>query len=209
MTQQYAYQLERNTMKIFRLLGLSLAFLIMTAQWSLAAKTWQLDDAHSVVSFRVNHILAQVLGTFADYDVKLTMDPAHLEQTTLYIEIKTGSINTLIPKRDKHLNSADFFDSSRFPTMTFQSTSVQDMGDGLLNVQGKFTVKEQVYDLTIPVQYLGLADHPMAKGSKVLGLSIETSLDRLAYGIGNGGFVQRGVVGQDVEVFISLEMLGK
>lgn len=195
-------------MKIIRLLILSMLLLPGT-QVTAAENMWQLDAAHSSVSFRVNHVLAKVVGVFEDYDVRVTLNPEDLEGSNFYIEVKTDSVNTLLAKRDKHLKAADFFDARKFPLITFQSKTVTDQGDGLLTVQGTLTVKEKEYAMTLPVQYLGLADHPMKKGSQVIGLNIETTLDRLAYGIGNGSFFKKGLVGKDVEVLISLEMLNK
>lgn len=189
--------------------ALTLLLLFALTQTSLAANSWQLDKAHSSVSFRVNHILAKVIGVFDDYTAEVTFDPDNPTESSFYIEIKASSINTNISKRDKHLTSGDFFDASKFPTITFQSTSVTDEGNGSYAVAGNLNVKGKAYPLTIPLQYLGVANHPMKKGSQVIGFNIDTSLDRLLYGIGNGSFYQKGVVGKEVDVFVSLEMLSK
>ncbi len=49
----------------------------------------------------------------------------------------------------------------------------------------------------------------MVKGAKVAGLNGELTLDRLEYGVGSGKYYEMGVVGKDVELLITLEVLHK
>jgi len=90
--------------------------------------------------------------------------------------------------------------------MTFSSTSVTAGDGGLYNVTGKLTVKGKSYDLTLPLVLAGVKDHPAVQGKEVAGFNGKIVVDRLAYGIGTGKFADMGVVGKDVEVFISLEV---
>ena len=39
-----------------------------------------------------------------------------------------SSLNTGFAMRDEHIHGPDFFDLANYPTMTFQSTSVADVG---------------------------------------------------------------------------------
>ncbi len=47
----------------------------------------------------------------------------------------------------------------------------------------------------------------MAKGKEVVGFNGRVTIDRLAHKIGTGKFYDMGVVGKDVEIFVSLEAL--
>ena len=77
----------------------------------------------------------------------------------------------------------------------------------MFEVQGKFTVKGEVYDLVLPLTLAGIKDHPAAKGKEVIGFNGKITIDRLAYKIGAGKFYEMGVVGKDVEIFVTLEGL--
>ena len=84
-----------------------------------AARGWEVDKAHSNFYFRIDHIFSKVAGNFNDFSSEIKFDPANLAESRFFFEIKTDSVNTDIAKRDKHLQSNDFFDSDNFPLMTF------------------------------------------------------------------------------------------
>lgn len=195
-------------MKGFSIVFLTLFFLITTSQPVLAvAKVWELDKGHSNFYFSVEHIFSKINGQFDDYSGEVRFDPDNPAESRFYFAIKTASVNTNITKRDKHLQSADFFDSAKYPLLTFESTKITDVGNGLYEVLGKFTVKGQVYDLVLPLSFAGIKDHPAAKGKQVVGFNGKVTIDRLVYKVGTGKFYDLGVVGKDVEIFVSLEAL--
>ena len=136
----------------------------------------------------------------------MVFDPADLKASKLHFVVQTDSIDTGIDKRDEHLQSADFFDASKYPTMEFTSTSIT-LKDGRYQVQGEALVKGKKYPLTIPFSYFEAKKHPMMEGAQVMGLNAELPLDRLIYGIGDEKML--GVVGQKADVLITLELLDK
>lgn len=189
--------------KIFLFLLVSL--LIVPVAHS-ASDSWELDKGHSNIYFSVDHIFSKVNGHFNDFTAEVVFDPADASKSSFVFSIEVDSIDTNISKRDKHLTSADFFDAGKYSTMTFTSTIVTAGADGLYNVAGKLTVKGKTYDLTLPLVLAGVKDHPAVPGKEVAGFNGKIVIDRLAYGVGEGKFHKMGVVGKDVEVFVSLEV---
>ena len=194
-------------MKTIQIIAISLLLAFTGSSAFGAARSWELDKAHSNIYFRVDHIFSKVNGHFNEFTLELTFDPANLAESMFSFEIKTDSIDTNIGKRDKHLQSADFFDAGKFPTMKFESTQISDAGNGMYDVAGKITIKDQTYDLTLPLKLMGIAEHPAKKGTEVAGFNGIITVDRLAHGVGNGKFHEMGIVGKDVEVFVSIEVL--
>ena len=47
------------------------------------------------------------------------------------------------------------------------------------------------------------------KGKSVAGFNGKLTIDRLAYGVGTGKFLDYGVVGKDVDILISLEVISE
>lgn len=196
-------------MKTIQIIAISLLLAFTGSSAFGAARSWELDKAHSNIYFSVDHIFSKVNGHFNEFTLELTFDPANLAESMFSFEIKTDSIDTNIGKRDKHLQSADFFDAGKFPTMKFESTQISDAGNGMYDVAGKITIKDQTYDLTLPLKLMGIAEHPAKKGTEVAGFNGTITLDRLAHGVGNGKFHEMGIVGKDVEVFVSIEVLAE
>lgn len=195
-------------MKTIRITGITflLSLIVVSSAFS-AARSWELDTAHSNVYFSIDHIFSKVNGHFNDFKTEINFDPEDLAGSMFNFEIKTESIDTNIAKRDKHLQSADFFDAGQFPLMTFTSTQISDAGDGMYNVAGTLSVKGKDYDLTLPLKLEGVKEHPAKKGTDVAGFNGRLTIDRLAHGVGNGKFYEMGVVGKDVDVLVSLELL--
>ena len=195
-------------MKTIRITGITflLSLIVVSSAFS-AARSWELDTAHSNVYFSIDHIFSKVNGHFNDFKTEIKFDPEDLAGSMFNFEIKTESIDTNIAKRDKHLQSADFFDAGQFPLMTFTSTQISDAGDGMYNVAGTLSVKGKEYDLTLPLKLEGVKEHPAKKGTDVAGFNGRLTIDRLAHGVGNGKFYEMGVVGKDVDVLVSLELL--
>ena len=195
-------------MKRFSFIAIALIFLILVGQTALAAvRGWEVDEAHSNFYFRVGHIFSKVDGHFNDFSGEVKFDPKNLAESRFFFEIETDSIDTNIAKRDKHLQSGDFFDSGKFPLMTFESTKITAAGNNVYEVFGKFTVKGEVYDLMLPLTLEGVKDHPAVKNKEVIGFNGGVTIDRLVYKVGTGKFVEMGVVGKDVEIFVTLEAL--
>ena len=195
-------------MKTIHLTGITflLSLIVVSSAFS-AARAWELDTAHSNVYFSVDHIFSKVNGHFNDFKTEINFDPEDLAGSRFNFEIKTESIDTNIGKRDKHLQSADFFDAGEFPLMTFTSSQISDAGNGMYNVAGKLSVKGKDYDLTLPLKLEGVKEHPAKKGTDVAGFNGRLTFDRLVHGVGNGKFYEMGIVGKDVDVFVSIELL--
>ena len=144
-------------MKRFIRMTFALFCLVLAGQTvQAAARGWELDKAHSNFYFRISHIFSKVDGKFNDFSAEIKFDPANLAESSFFFEIKTDSVNTDIAKRDKHLQSSDFFDSDKFPLMTFASTKITAAGNNVYEVAGKFTVKGVAYDLTLPLTLAGI-----------------------------------------------------
>lgn len=181
--------------------------LLFAAQSQAGARAWEIDKAHSNFYFSVDHIFSKVHGFFGDYSGEVHFDPNNLAESKMFFEIEVKSIDTAIAKRDKHLLSADFFDAAKHPKLVFRSNKIVSAGENTFEVHGIFTAKGKDYDLVLPLTLEGIKDHPMEKGKEVAGFNGRITIDRLAYGIGSGKFFEYGVVGKNVEILVTLEVL--
>ncbi len=170
---------------------------------------WNIDKDHSNFYFSVEHIYSATQGRFDSYSGEIRFDPADLEGSSFLFEIEVDSINTHIPKRDKHLLSADFFNEAEYPLIRFESTKITETAADTYDVAGRLTIKGKEYDLVLPLTLAGVQNHPMQKDSLVAGFNGRVVIDRLAHGVGGGKFYELGVVGKDVDIFVSLEVLRK
>ena len=168
---------------------------------------WEIDKAHSNIYFDVRHTYATVRGRFDEFSGTVRFDPDKLTMSSVRFEVKTKSINTRIPNRDNHLRSEDFFAVNEYPSMTFQSTGVKQKEGNQYTLEGSLTIKGKTSKVAVPFTYFGLRENPLKKGQMVAGFETRFSIDRLDYGVGSGKFFKMGVVGNKVDILITLEVL--
>ena len=188
---------------------LFLIIMLFSAHAYAAAPQWEIDPAHSSIYFTVKHIYSSVRGSFPEFNGTVMFSPDDLDGSRFDFEVDVKSIFTGNSKRDGHLNSADFFDSGKYPKMTFSSTAVKHVSDNRYVVEGKMTVKDVTQTVSIPFTLLGVTTHPFDKKSEVAGFEAPIVIDRLAYRVGDGKYYDLGVVGKDVDVLITLEVIRK
>jgi polyisoprenoid-binding protein YceI len=134
-------------------------------------------------------------------------DPDNPAKSKFDFMVNVNSVDTKEGKRDTHLRSPDFFDAGKYPLMTFKSSGVSHAGGNKYIVEGILTIKDVSKKLALEFVYHGQKDNPLKSGELVTGLDARLTLDRLEYNIGDGKFYKMGVVGKDVDILITLELL--
>ncbi len=117
--------------------------------------TWTLDPAQTTVTFRTKAMwLLPVKGTAKAASGAAKVDADGKVEGRLSIDMK--SISTGMAKRDQHLQTADFFDTEKYPTMEFELSGVRAQGDGLaLDGQLRLHGQEQPVSLVARVSVEG------------------------------------------------------
>ncbi len=167
---------------------------------------WMVDQAHTSVNFTINHFFSEVTGKFSDFEGEVNFNPDKLDQSNANFTIAVSSINTGDDKRDMHLQSNDFFNAVAYPEMTFMSTSIEKTGMDMYAVHGKLTIRDKTKEVMLPMQITGKMEHPMMKGTTILGVLIDTTINRTDFGVGTGDWAMTMVVGDEVRIRIPMEL---
>ncbi len=166
-----------------------------------ATKTmWAVDNAHTEITFKVRHMMiASVSGTFEKFTASAETEGENVVGASLKFSAETASVNTNAPDRDKHLRSADFFDSETFPAMTFVSTAVTEN-----RVTGHLTIKNTTKEVTLHLENGGTGKDPW--GNTRLGFTVSGKINRKEWGLNwNAGLEAGGVLVSD-EVALNCEI---
>ncbi|MGA7523595.1 MAG: YceI family protein [Acidobacteriaceae bacterium] len=168
--------------------------------------TWNLDPSHSVVEFKVKHMMiSYVRGEFTGLSGVLTLDETDSTHSTVAVSIPVASVRTSDEKLDAHLKNEDFFDVEKFPTMTFKSTNIQSVGDQDYEVTGDLTIHGLTKSVTLNVDDVS---EPVTDpwGNRRIGLSGSTRVNRKDFGIIWNTALDSGGVLVGNEVTISLDV---
>jgi len=167
---------------------------------------WKIDKAHTSVNFSINHFFSSVTGKFTNFDGDINIDRNNLKASKVNFTIMVNSVNTDNKKRDEHLQSPDFFNTKAYPNMTFKSTKIEKKSEKEYLVYGKLTIRDKTKDIVLLATITGEMEHPMKKGTIILGILIDTTLDRTEYGVGTGNWATSKVVGDEVKIHIPMEL---
>jgi polyisoprenoid-binding protein YceI len=180
-----------------------------TAATPQTTTTWNLDPVHSVAEFKVKHMMiSNVKGQFTGISGALHLDETDVANSRVEATIDAASINTRDAQRDGHLKSADFFDVTNFPALTFQSTDVKRTGDGELAVSGDLTIR----GVTRPVVFNVEGPTDPGKdpwGNTRVGLSAVTKISRKDFGLTWNATLETGgfLVGDEITITLDVQFI--
>jgi polyisoprenoid-binding protein YceI len=174
-----------------------------TTELQIPAGTYTIDKVHSTIEFSVKHmVVATFRGAFTDYSVTLANDDG---DPRLYGAVRAESVDVRDPQLNGHLLSPDFFDTERYPEITFTSSEI-DVDQGELVVNGKLTIKATTKEVVAHGSIVGPIEHPA--GGERIGIDLETVVDRTEFGLNWNAPVPSGgvAVQNDVTLTIHLEL---
>jgi polyisoprenoid-binding protein YceI len=167
--------------------------------------TWNLDQAHSTIGFKVKHLMVStVRGMFTDFTGTIESSDDSFENAHVHFTAQTASIHTANTMRDDHLKSADFFDAAQFPTVSFASTSFVKNGNGF-TMTGDLTMHGVTKSVTLQVTSDGIGNG--MDGKRVAGFDITGTINRQDFGLTWNAALETGgvVVSEEVAFDIHVE----
>jgi polyisoprenoid-binding protein YceI len=188
------------------------AVTVVALAWAAASANaqttaWKIDSSHSEADFAIKHLaISTVHGSFRGITGTINLDPAHIEKSSVAASIDVTGVDTGVAARDTHLKSPDFFDTAKFPAMTFTSTKVVQAGDHY-DVTGDLTLhgvtKSVVLDLETPGK-----EQIDGRGKARRGFTATTTINRKDFGLVWNGTLKSGdsVLSDDVKIELDIEV---
>jgi len=175
--------------------------LAIVAGSAAAEDAYTIDPVHSQPSFEVRHMgFSTQRGSFGKATGKITLDRA-ARKGTIDVTIDATSIKTIDPRLDKHVQSEDFFNVAKYPTITFKSTNLIFEGDHVVAVDGDLTLLGIAKPVTLRVTNDTCGEHPINK-KPMCGAEATATVKRSDWGMKYG--LPRAV-GDDVRIIITIE----
>jgi polyisoprenoid-binding protein YceI len=170
------------------------------------AATYDIDAAHSGITFKVAHMaISKVNGRFDKFSGTIDYVPGDTKSWKTEVVIDVASINTNVEARDKHLRGPDFFDVEKFPTMTFKSTKVLSYKNMKGKLQGELTMHGVTKPVVLEVEGSGPAMDPW--GGERMAAVAKATINRKDFGLTWNKALEAGglLVGEKVEITLEIE----
>ena len=145
-----------------KLVALAVAASLPTVAFA-APETYILDDKHTLPRFEYNHLgYSTQLSRFDKVSGKIILDRV-AKTGTVDVTIDAKSVNTGSSLFNEHIQGEDFFDTAKYPAITYKSNKLKFDGDKLAAVEGELTIKGVTKPVTLTVTSFQCMPHPMLK----------------------------------------------
>lgn len=176
-----------------------------TALTDTPSGTYTLDKSHANVLFSLNHMgFSHYYGRFNAIDGSMNFDAKAPEKSSVKITVDVASVDTNNTKLQDELKSAQWFDTAKFPTATFTSTSIEKLTPTTGKLHGDLTLHGVTKPVTLDVTLNGAGQNSMMAVYE-LGFSATGTIKRSDFGISQ--YVP--MVGDDVTLTIETEFHNK
>jgi polyisoprenoid-binding protein YceI len=172
------------------------------------AQSWKLDAAHSKVHFTTKYmVISDVDGEFKKVDGTFASSKPDWSDLNIVVTADVNSISTDNEMRDNHIKSDEFFNAEKYPTITFKSKSVKNLGGNKFILTGDLTIRDVTKKVEIPVVYNGTVKDPW--GNTKAGFKATGKINRKEFNLKYSGAAATGeaVVGDEVEFTIDLVLI--
>lgn len=185
-----------------------LMFFIFGNTYLKSQTKWKIDESHSTIGFSVKHMMvSEVEGKFEKYEGNVVASKEDFSDAKVEMTIYVNSINTGNEKRDDHLKSEDFFDVSKYPTITFKSKKVEKIGNDSYKLIGDITIKGITKEIILDVKYNGKVKDPW--GNTRAGFTLTGEINRLDFNLKWNMVLEGGglTVGEKVKIKCPVEII--
>jgi polyisoprenoid-binding protein YceI len=176
-------------------LALGLALLAPAAQ-AAAPAHWAVDPAASKLGFQGKMNDQAFNGVFRRWSANIVFDPKQLALSKAAVTVDVGSAATGDADRDQAMPTGDWFAAQKFPQATFTTSAIKDLGGGKYQAIGDLAIRGVHKPVVLPFTLAITGDTARMNGA--------VTLNRTAFGIGQGRWSTKDVVDTSVTVNVAL-----
>jgi polyisoprenoid-binding protein YceI len=148
-----------------------------------APETFNVEPTHTYPRFEYSHFgYSNQQQRFDKTSGKIVIDRA-AKTGSVDVSIDTTSVNTGYALFNQHIQAEDYFDTAKYPAITFKSTKVRFEGDKPVAVEGNLTIKGVTKPVTLTVTSFHSMPHPMLK-KDAIGANATTKVKRSEFNLG-------------------------
>ncbi|MDP3124643.1 MAG: YceI family protein, partial [Thiobacillus sp.] len=126
---------------------IALAAVATSAQ--AAPETYTIDNSHTYPHFTYTHLgFSKQTHKFDKTTGTVVLDRA-AKSGSVDVTIDARSVNTGYALFNEHIQAADYFDTAKYPTLTFKSSKMTFNGDEPASLVGDLTIKGVTKPVTL------------------------------------------------------------
>lgn len=164
-----------------------------------------LDPAHGKITWSVDHLgFSTYVGQFTDVVANLDLNVQNPSASRLNATVMMDSVGTFSDGLDKHLKTADFFDTAKHPAATFRATGIRLVDRDTAKISGNLTLRGVTKPIEIEADFNQAGVNPLDKVYSV-GFDGRAKIKRSDFGINYG----LPAVGDEITLHLEAEFKRK
>jgi polyisoprenoid-binding protein YceI len=147
----------------------------------------------SKITFEIKNLGIKTGGIIGKIEADVKFDPGKLDASKIDAVADIATINTDNNMRDSHLKSEDYFDVTKYPTITMSSVAFKKKSNNNYIGQFNITIKDKTKMVELPFTYIDEGSTALLKGS--------FKINRRDFGVGGGSLT----LANEATIFIETE----
>ncbi|AXI83110.1 polyisoprenoid-binding protein [Xylella taiwanensis] len=172
-------------------LVLTTAVLVIGYTVAPACATDYVETSGSILVFSNKYDGKVFTGTFPGFRTQMSFDPNDLSRARLDVAIPLTNVHTGDNDRDSTLQSADFFNVSKFATAHYRADAFRALGNGKYAADGTL----ELHGMTKPVTL----NFTWTPGTQPI-LIGKATVNRLDFGIGSGDWADIKIIPNETAI---------
>jgi polyisoprenoid-binding protein YceI len=175
---------------------------------TLTKTKWSIDPTHTEIQFKAKHLMiTTVTGTLKTFTAEIETEGTDFATAKINFSGDIASITTGNEQRDGHLQGEDFFDSAKFPKLSFVSTALTKESGDEYSLSGNLTIRDVTKPVKLKVELGGIAKDPW--GNTKAGLQVSGKINRKDFGLKFHVVNEAGdlLVSDDIKLHAELQLL--
>lgn len=184
------------------------ALFVFSIGASAQTAKWSFDKSHSRVQFSVAHmVISNTIGQFKDYSGTVNAGKSDFSDAKVDFTISVASIDTDDEGRDQHLRGEDFFNTEKYPNISFKSKSMTKIDDKRYKLKGDLTMMGVTKPVELIAKYGGTVNDPW--GNTKAGFQVVGKIDRTDFGLKYNSKMDTGglMIGEEVTIACDIELV--
>jgi polyisoprenoid-binding protein YceI len=174
---------KRKCISTKSIFGIVLIFIASKNEKKMATTKWTLDPAHSEVQFKIKHLMiSTVTGALKKIDVKVETNDTDFTNANINLVADVNYIDTNNEQRDEHLKTSEFFDTTKYSEIIFESSKMEKIDNANYKLYGNFIIKGISKPVVLDVEFGGIAEDRF--GNTKAGFSINGKINRQDFSVG-------------------------
>ena len=165
------------------------------------ADEYMFDKLHTQILFFVDHFgFSKSEGEVLDFEGTFTFDKRNFEKSEVELTIFTDSIDMDDDKWNEKMKGKRYFNTTKYPTIQFTSTSVETVDERNAARHGNLTLLDTTLPVTVYMRF-NKAGVNLASGLRTAGFSGHARLRRSDFGMKS----HLKYIGDEVEIRLEVE----